>query len=434
MLNRILKPPEGGFFVDQSATTRDRNLLRKNFWLHLIEGSLYLSTSVLLSPQTVFPALVIKLGGNNVAVGAIPIIVYLMYYFPQILSANYIRSTEYRKFWTLRLGILQRVQIFLFAVSLLLLGVRWPAVALLFFFLVYVANQVFAGLGSPVWYDLVAKTTVPADRGKLMGIRISVGAVLGLLNGFLLTLFLAYLPFPENFAAVFGLAFLLQFASWLTLRHVTETQQSNAVPRDSLTDLLMRVRKILTTDAVYRRFLVSAAFLVVGLMPTGFFMIAALKQYGLDESYVGVFTMTLVGAQVLSGAVLGWIADRKGHKVSLLLCAASTAAATAAALISGSLTFYFIVFFFVGVNLGAEGITRYNFVERCSTESDRPMYVGIMNAWIAPFYFSATLGGWVVDHFGFLPVFVLGLCASTIGIFLLARIPDPSRRPGISVS
>ena len=410
------------------------DVLKRNFWIHLTEGAVYLSSSVLLSPQTVFPALVAKLGGDNVAIGAIPIIVYLAYYLPQIVSANYIRTSPLRRPWTLRLGILQRVQILFFAIVVAFFGLRSPSIALAAFFAIYIANQVLAGLGSPVWFDLVAKTTSPSGRGKLMGIRISLGAMLGFLNGFLLTVLLGYLPYPFNFAAVFGLAFFLQFTSWVILRNVVETEQSTVASHDSPRNLMIRVKNILRKDAVYRRFLVSAAFLIVGLMPIGFFMIAAIKKYGLEESYVGLFTITMVAAQMLSGALLGWLADNKGHKTSLLICATATACATMIALASGSVNFFYFVFFFVGINLGAETITRYNFVERCAPENERALYVGIMNAWLAPFYFSATVGGWLSNVFSYTLVFILGLIATLIGVILLYRLPDPSRPSAISVS
>jgi len=400
---------------------------RRNFWIHLTEGAIYLSSGVLLSPQTVFPALVAKLGGDNVAIGAIPIVVYLMYFLPQILSANYIRSSPFRRPWALKLGILQRIQILFFAVVIAAFGLRSPSIALAAFFVIYIANQVFAGLGSPVWFDLVAKTTTPGGRGKLMGIRISLGAILGILNGFLLTALLVFLSYPYNFAAVFFVAFLLQFTSWLILRNVIETEPSVIESHVSLEHLVARVRDILKTDATYRQFLLSAALLTVGLMPTGFFMIAAIREYSLPESYVGLFTITMVIAQILSGALLGWLADRKGHKISLLLCSLATALATVIALANGSALYFFPVFFFVGMNLGAETITRYNFVERCARPGDRPLYVGIMNAWLAPFYFSATLGGWLSDKFGYALVFILGLAATLLGITLLSRLSDPSR-------
>jgi hypothetical protein len=404
---------------------------KKNYWIHVTEGAFYLSSGVLLSPQTVFPALVARLGGDNVAVGAIPIIVYLTFFLPQILSASFIRTQPFRKPWAIRFGILQRLQVLLFAVVILLFGVRSPSIALISFFAIYVANQVLAGLGSPVWFDLVAKTTIPAERGKLMGIRTSVGALLGFMNGFLLTALLTFLVFPFNYSSVFAVAFALQFSSWMILRNVTETQPSVVEPRASFGDLVSHVRQIILKDRLFRRFLVSVAFLIVGLMPAGFYTIAAMKKFALDESYVGLFTVTMVSAQIVSGVLLGWLADKRGHKASLLVCACATAGSAALALMGVSVVYFFGVFFFVGVNLGAEMITRYNFVERCAPERERPLYVGIMNAWLAPFYFSATVGGWLSDNFGYECVFLIGLIATVLGAVLLARLPDPSRMSGV---
>lgn len=407
---------------------------KRNYWIHVTEGALYLSSGVMLSPQTVFPALVTRLGGDNVAVGAIPIIVYLMYYLPQIVSANYIRGTPFRRAWTLRLGLLQRVQILLLAGIIALFGIRLPSVALAAFFVIYVLNQMLGGLGSPVWFDLVVKTTEPSDRGKLMGFRLSIGGLLGILNGFLLTAVLAHVGFPYNYTVVFVLAFLLQFSSYLVLRNVKESEYSAVSQHVSLDTLFSRIKAIVRNDLIFRRFLQSIALSTVGLMPVGFFMIAGMKKFDLPPSYVGLFTITMMTAQVLSGVSLGVLADKKGHKTSLLACAFATALATVLSLASVSVVFYFGVFFFVGVNLGAEMITRYNYIERLAPASERPLYVGIMNAWVAPFYFSAILGGWMIDRWGYEIVFVAGLLATLAGIATLRVLPDPSRKRKAGVS
>jgi MFS family permease len=118
----------------------------------------------------------------------------------------------------------------------------------------------------------------------------------------------------------------------------------------------------------------------------------------------------------------------------LLVCACATAIATLLSLVGTSVVFYFGVFFFVGVNLGAEMITRYNYIERLAPASERPLYVGIMNAWVAPFYFSATLGGWLIDRWGYEIVFAAGLLATLAGIAILRVLPDPSRKRMVGVS
>jgi MFS family permease len=219
--------------------------------------------------------------------------------------------------------------------------------------------------------------------------------------------------------------FILQSLSLVVLNRVEEVEPSPVREAMPLSKLYERVKAILKNDAVFRRFLISAALLTIGLMPFGFFLIAAMTRYSLVESYVGWFTSTIVFTQVFSGVALGYLADRYGHRFTLLICATATCGASMVALLSTSLLHYFAVFFMVGVNLSLELITRYNFAADCAPENDRPMYIGLMNAWLAPWYCFSFLGGWVVDRFGYEVVFGGGLVFAMIGIVFLVLTPDP---------
>lgn len=73
-------------------------------------------------------------------------------------------------------------------------------------------------------------------------------------------------------------------------------------------------------------------------------------------------------------------------------------------------------------------MTRYNFAVNCAPENERPPDVGMMNAWLAPFYLSATLGGWLSDMFGYNVVFVAGLAAACCGMLILSHLPSANPR------
>lgn len=379
--------------------------------------------------QVVFPALVTKLGGGNVAVGAIPVLVYLCYFLPQVFAGNHAGRSPYRRPWVLSAGIVQRVQILILSIMIVLLGKDFPTVTLVLFFVSFGVNQIVAGLSSPQWFDFVAKTTLPEQRGRLMGGRSSVGALLGFVNGAVLTTFLTYFSFPWDYGATFFLAFLYQIASWLVLRKVSGEQPSEIVPPIPLASLFGRVSDLLRSDRRFWLFLVASALSVIGLMPAGFFAVAALKRFSLPDSYVGFFTMTFLAAQILFGGLLGWVADRKGHKSILLVCAAAMMAASTISMFAQSHLWFFMVFLLVGMLMGMEMITRYNFASECADATTRPLYIGIMNAWLAPFYLSSLVGGWLSDLAGYNFVFVAGGLFSLAGLLLLTRISDPSRRP-----
>ncbi len=60
----------------------------RHLGLNIAEGVLFLSSAGFVSAQTVIPALVSRLGGNNVAIGAVSAISWVVVFLPQIFSAS----------------------------------------------------------------------------------------------------------------------------------------------------------------------------------------------------------------------------------------------------------------------------------------------------------------------------------------------------------
>ncbi len=404
---------------------------RISFRAHTIEGALYIGTNSLLSPQTMFPALVYRLGGNDLAVGAIPVVVYLSYFLPQVFSANAVVQTPFRKPFVLNWGLAQRIQILLLAIAVGVLGNSFPSLALCCVFVIYSMSQATSGTISPRWADFVAKTVGANNRGKLLGLRASLGAILGFINGFILLAFLVYIPFPWSYASVFGLAFLFQLSSVIAQRRVVEDQPSRVATPAPINELFVHVKTIIKTNHTYRRFLFASTLLTVSLISVAFFTVAALKKFSLNESYVGLFTIITIAAQIVSGVVLGWLSDRRGNKIALLICAGSLFTATLLALLASHLWIYYLVFIFMGINIGAETMLRYNFAVDCSPDDERAMYVGLMNAWFAPFYLCNLLAGWLSNHYGYNAVFAIALLAGACGLMLLWKTPEPRKRKNI---
>jgi putative Mn2+ efflux pump MntP len=53
------------------------------------------------------------------------------------------------------------------------------------------------------------------------------------------------------------------------------------------------------------------------------------------------------------------------------------------------------------------------------------MYVGLMNAWFAPFYLITPIAGWLSAFYGYNFIFVPSLIVGFIGLVLLIRTPNP---------
>jgi MFS family permease len=397
----------------------------RNFRCHIIEGALYISTTVaLISTQTVMPALIKRLGGGDVLIGTWPVVIYLAYFLPQVVSANKSSAAQYRKPFVIKLGFIQRLHILLLACVIALWGKSAPMLALIFLFLLFISNQMTSGSVSPVWMDFLAKTTSPENRGKLVGWRTSLGAVLGFVNGFILAVLLTIISFPYNYAAVIGLAFLYQMSSLVAQQKVVEEQPSAVTAPVRLSELFARMRFIVAGNRPFRMFLVASALLTASFTSVAFFTVAAMKRLDLSESAVGIFTVVTIIGQIFSGVVLGWVADTKGTKSALLICGISLLLSIVTALFAPSVIWFYFVFVCMGINVGAEMSMRYNFAVECAPEGDRPMYVGIMNAWFAPVYLISPFAGLLSAVHGYNCVFWLSLVIGSAGIILLVKTPD----------
>ena len=162
-------------------------IFKKNSGYHIVEGALYLSTNALLSTQTLMPALIKRLGGDDVLVGTWPVVVYLFFFLPQVFAANYSTASHFRKPTVIKRGFIQRLHILFLAIVIALWGISVQSLALTLLFVLFLSNQIVAGTVSPTWMDFVVKTVPPENRGRIMGWRASLGAMLGFLNGFILT-------------------------------------------------------------------------------------------------------------------------------------------------------------------------------------------------------------------------------------------------------
>jgi MFS family permease len=403
------------------------DLQLKNERYHIMEGALYISTGALIPVQTLMPALIKRLGGGDVLIGTWPVVVYLAYYMPQVISANYSGASQYRKSTVIKYGFIQRLHILLLACVIAVWGASAPTLSLTLLFLIYIFNQATSGSISPLWMDFLAKTTSPERRGKIMGWRVSLAAVLALVNGFILTAILTMLRFPYNYASAIGLAFLFQMSSLAAQHNVVEEMPSPVSTPVHLSDLFSRVRTIVAGNHIYKKFLLASALLTVSFSSVAFFTIAAMKRFDISEYVVGIFTILMIVGQIVSGVLLGWLADTKGTKSALVVCGTSLLLAIAIAWLAQSVTWFYFVFLFFGINVGAETAMRYNFAVECAPYGERPMFVGLMNAWFAPFYLVTPLAGWLSASYGYNVVFEFSFIVGLIGIILLVLTPNPRR-------
>jgi MFS family permease len=406
----------------------EQKIEQHNLAYNIAEGGVYISSNAFVSPQTVIPALLARLGGTNVEIGMVSVLNYVGLYIPQLFAARYVEARPWKKPWSVNFGTAQRFVVLLMGLLVLFFGGSgsgWTLTAFLFLFFM---NAFIAGVATPGWFDMFAKLTSPKKRGRLVGFRNSLGGLGAFIGGFILTWLLATFAFPVNYAVGFFIAFVLQIFSIVVQRQLIEKDPSPVTEVRKLSSYLNELPVLLKQNKQFSRFLLASAFLIIAMVPSGFFTVYVLRDFHADESVVGQYTLAMVAIQVVSAVAIGYIADRRGGKVALVITSGSMLLSSVWALLAPSPGWFTLVYVFFGITLGAEMMVRFNMaIEYCPPQL-RSMFIGLMNTILAPFYMAGLAGGVLSDLVGYKGVFLFGIAASVIGMYILIRhVPDPRR-------
>ena len=417
-MSMSINPPEAS---EQEATQRlvEANY-RWNFIVNALDVAFFLLALSMVSQTTIMPLLVRQLTDSTVAIGLIPAISNIGNLLPQLLIANYSERLRRKKpFIMILSGIGERGPYLIIGILLLLFGTRAPGLVLIAFFGLLATTAASAGLGTPAWYDLIAKAIPARRRGLWAGVGRGVGSLLGVGGAALAGHFLAVNAFPRNFALCFFAASVALVFSWICLSLNRETDSTITKPRVTFATYLRQLPGILRRDGNYVHYLLARSLAVTGGMSAGFFMVYGVDHFGVPAQMVGLLTAVLVGSQALLNLLLGAIADRVGHKAILTISALCMGMATASVLVVPTGEWFVLTFALVGASTAGSLVSGLNIILEFCTSDDRPTYIGLTNTLLAPATLAPLIGAALTSTIGYRGMFVIALVAAVGGGLLL---------------
>lgn len=382
----------------------------------MADGGIFTLGMSLASRSTVLPVFVEKLGGGHLSVSLIPVVWYIGLHLPQVLFARTVQQVSPRKPLLLMTGFLQRLPWLLLALFAFFLSRSVsPAAGLVLFFVIFGMASGFGSLNMPVWFELVSKTTPRRLRGRLFAARAILGAVLGIGGGIVVERILRLGAWPNNFGWLFLLAFAAVMVSLLMLVFLREGPIDPPDPVVSLRTYLARIPEILRTRLNFRRYLVGQVLLLTAAMVEGFFIVHAIERFQLAASWAGIFTAIMMGSMIAGALIFGMLADRRGHRLNLIIASAALATACLVAIAATSVWVYALAFVLISLSLGLQSISRLPIVAELSGEQDRPTYVALTNLITTPFVLTGVGIGFIANAYGLVPVFAIAGVVSAAG-------------------
>lgn len=385
------------------------------------------------SQFTILPAFAAHLGAPNVVIGAIPALMAAGWLLPPLFAAGHTETLERRLPFVLRYTIWERLPFLGLAAAAFFLAGPAPTAALAVLLVMLLVITTAGGALMPAWMDIVGRAVPVAARGRFFAFAIVLGNTGGVLGSVATTWILATVAAPAGYGFCFLGAALFMGLSYGALALTREPPAAATAPAVPLRTYLRRVAGVLRRDRNLTWFLVARACATVGMMASGFFTVYALRVFRVADWQVGVFTALVLLGEIAGTIVLGWLGDRAGHRIVVVIGVAAMLLGNLLALTAPSLGVFRAVFALQGLQLAALHVSGLNILlEFAPAVGERPTYVGLGNTLPAPVAFAAPLaGGLMADALGFRAVFLAAALGGLAGLaVLVGRVRDPRHRRG----
>src|SRR6266498_6131285 len=406
-----------------------RKHLRHNIIVNMMDGGFFGLAIGFASFGTILPLFVASMTNSATLIGLVPAIHASGWLLPQLFTASYISRLRRYKRTVLMTTIHERIPFLGLAVVAFLLPKIGLQAGLILTFMFLIWQGLGGGFTANSWTSLISKIIPPESRGTFFGIQ---GAVANLLisaaavgAGYLLEWF----DSPFNFAVCFLIACLFFAFSWIALALTREPADYEKVIEESPAPFWHGAGRILRRDKNFNWFLTARALSQFATMGFAFYIVYALRRFHMDTVMAGYLTATLTIAQTIANAGMGWMGDRVGHRLMLIIGAASATLSSLLAWFAPSLAWFFPIFVlsgFTNVSIWTNGMTM---TVDFSGESERPFYIGLAQTLTAPATIIAPLiGGWIADARGFTWTFALSTVLSIIMMAILFfLVKDPRK-------
>jgi MFS family permease len=414
-----------------------RKYLRHNVWANLLDGGFFGVAIGFASFGTILPLFVASMTGSATLIGLVPAIHATGWLLPQLFTASHTSRLRRYKRTVLMLTIHERVPFLGLALVALVLPKIGLQAGLLLTYLLLVWQGLGGGFAANPWTSLISKIIPPESRGTFFGTQAAVAnlcisaAAVG--AGYLLD---AY-DSPFDFVTCFLIACLFFTFSWLSLAQTREPADYDKIIEENEAPFWRGAGRILKRDRNFSWFLAARLVSQFATMGFPFYIVYALRRFEMDTVTAGYLTATLTIAQMAANAGMGWLGDRVGHRLMLVVGAVSALLSSWLAWFAPSLAWFFPIFVLTGfanVSIWTNGMSM---TVDFSGEQERPFYIGLAQTLTAPATILAPLiGGWIADTRGFVSTFgwssILSIVMLAILVFLVKeprKIPHPIPLP-----
>ena len=405
--------------ASSAQTIIDRNY-KYNFIVNFFDGAFFWFGSSFIAYRTILPVYISNFTDSAFIIALLSVILTTGWLLPQLFTANWTQRLPLKKFAPVNIGFwTERLPVILLVPSAWFATISME-LAMVFSIICIAWHILGAGVIAVGWQDMIAKLFPVNRRGKFFGITNFGGTATGILGATLVAWLLDTYEFPFSYMWSFLFGAICILISWVFIAMTKEPKIEPKTMPISNRDYWKQLPAIIKSDPNFRRYLVTQVFTGAGNMAIGFLAVYAVQRWSLPDSQAGGFTIAMLIGQSVGNLLLGWLSDRKGHKLSIEICVLLTALAAGIAALAPQGNWFYIVFFLIGISVAGLMLSGISIVFEFCESDIRPTYIGINNTFRGIVAIAMPLiGGWLAKTQGYPIMFGTTFAISLIGLFLL---------------
>lgn len=413
-------------------TTLEKNIrenLKHNISANLWDGSLFGAALGFASFSTILPLFVASLTDSATLIGLVPAIHSAGWLLPQLFTASHVSRLRQYKRTVLMMTIHERIPFLGLALVALALPFIGLNTGLILAFLMLVWQGLGGGFTANAWTSMISKIIPPDSRGTFFGMQAGLANLFISISAIGAGYLLNALASPWDFATCFFLASILFTASWFALAATREPEDTEKIIPEEKTHFWDDAKRVLSRDRNFNWFLSVRILSQFATMGFSFYIVYALREFNMTPVIAGYLTATLTISQTIANIGMGWLGDKVGHRVMLILGAVSAVLSAFLAWNATSILWFYPIFILTGMTNVSLWTISMTMTVDFGGESERPIYIGLAQTLTAPATIIAPiLGGWVADSAGFVPTFMISaiLSLAMLGI-LIFLVKDPRK-------
>lgn len=418
--------------------------LKRNYLGNYLHGMLGMTGFRLVNAPTFLPAYLHMISGSNAVVGLGLALQQVGGIISPIFAGSKVEHRKKVMPAAVLMGSLGRVAILGIALSgwfvpnkVFGVSLPWgqtiavnPLVWSILFFMTMFG--IFMGAQRVVFSLLMSKVIPLSRRGRLQAWRNATGGAIAAVLAFVAgKYFIGPNIFGNGYSTTFVFAFVLTSVGlWALQLLLKEPEPPTTRAQGRFRDRLREFPQLITQDRAYGYFLVVQMLATSARIATPFYILYVGQQIEMTGTTLGLLTLGFLGADTLSNLIWGYLGDKTGFRLVLLVSIGAWIAATLLLMNVHATPAIFMSFFLLGAAQAGYMMAAQTMILEFGDRDDLPMRIAVsataesITATLGP-----LIGGLVADLFGYNVVFgaSLGFLAAAL-LILIVAVSEPRRR------